>query len=53
MKCKYCGREVKQYRTKEWCATCDNKLSAVKRFVEECDRFKELIRYWERREAKR
>lgn len=45
MKCIYCDKEVKQYKTKLWCATCDNKLPSAKRFVEECDRFKERIGY--------
>lgn len=45
MRCIYCGKEVKQYKTKLWCATCDNKLPSAKRFVEECERFKKRIGY--------
>lgn len=46
MKCKYCGKETKQYKAKDWCATCDSKLPSAKRFVEECDRFKMRIGYY-------
>ena len=45
MKCKYCGKETNMYKSKGWCATCDNKLPAAKRFVKECERFKEIIGY--------
>ena len=51
MKCIYCGKEGRQYKQKSWCATCNNKLPAAKRFVEECDRFKERIGYYEIRGA--
>lgn len=51
MICIYCGKEVKQYKTKRWCATCDSKRLSAKRFVEECDRFKERIGYKKIREV--
>lgn len=49
MNCKYCEREIVQkYDVKRgYCSRCDSKLPQVRRFVQECNRFKALIHYEE------
>lgn len=44
MKCIYCGKNCLNHK-KDICITCLNKLTAVNKFIQECNKFKAIIGY--------
>lgn len=53
MICKYCGKEFKQSGGEYQCRSCSSKLPAARRFGEECEKLKEIMREIERKHARK